>query len=146
MNGNLSKEELVEDTDKRVKVIDRRHFTFDGERRELKEEEMSSRHAVNDPIEKAPEPKKDPPVSIDSFKELVLFLVQNALAALGQLPDPRGRKTEINIEAASTMIEWLDSLEKKTKNNLSAEEKQLMDEYLYQLKMLFIKAKQGEKL
>lgn len=133
----------MEEEDKRVKVIDRRHFTSEGERRDLGEDERPSapspeeNPAVRDSSAKA-EPEAD-----EMFKELVLFLVQNALASLGQIPGPAGRKAEVNLDAASAMIGWLDSIGKKTKNNLTAEENQLVSEYLYQLKMLYVKAKQG---
>jgi len=140
----------VEEELKRVKVIDRRHFTSEGERRELEEDERPSPPS-SDPAP-APAPAGHPAaaqgqeaVPDEAFKELALFLVQNALAALGQIPGAAGRKPEVNLDAAATMIEWLDSLEKKTRNNLAEEEKQLIGGYLYQLKMLYVKAKQGGK-
>lgn len=133
----------MEEEEKRVKVIDRRHFTSEGERRELAEDERPSRPPAEEkPAAQASAPKEEPAAD-EMFKELVLFLAQNALAALGQIPGPPGRKAEVNLEAASAMIGWLDSIEKKTKNNLAAEEIQLVGEYLYQLKMLYVKAKQG---
>jgi hypothetical protein len=156
MSVNLNKEEFVEDTGKQVKVIDKRHFTSDGDRRELQEEEKSSHDLIAESAVPAdvdppappagPSADKRQPPSDESFKEMLLFIAQNALAALGHLQGAPGKKSEVNLEAASTMIEWLGSLEKKTVNNLTLEEKQIMDDYLYQLRMLFYKARQGEKL
>jgi hypothetical protein len=133
----------VEEEEKRVKVIDRRHFTSEGERRDLGEDEMPARGEADPGPARPPEPEEATPAEDPAFKELVMFLVQNALAALGQLPGPRGKKAEINADAAAAMIEWLDALERKTRNSLAPEEKQLFGEYLYQLKMLYVKAKQG---
>ena len=133
----------MEEEDKRVKVIDRRHFTSEGERRTLGEDEEYPRPNTEPGQETPRAHEEEPPAEDPAFKELVMFLVQNALAALGQLPGSQGKKTEINTDAAAAMIEWLDALEKKTRNSLAPEEKQLLGEYLYQLKMLYVKAKQG---
>ncbi len=133
----------MEEEEKRVKVIDRRHFTSEGEKRDLGEDEMPARTAADPVPARPPEPEEASPEEDPAFKELVLFLVQNALAALGQLPAQQGKNPQINMDAAAAMIEWLDSLERKTRNNLAPEEKQLFGEYLYQLKMLYVKAKQG---
>jgi Domain of unknown function (DUF1844) len=43
------------------------------------------------------------------------------------------------------MIEILSLLEQKTRGNLTAEERQVLEQVLYELRMRFVEAKGGEK-
>ena len=49
------------------------------------------------------------------------------------------------IEGASQMIEILALLEQKTRGNLTAEERQLLEQVLYELRMRFVQAVAAEK-
>jgi hypothetical protein len=81
-----------------------------------------------------------------SFTAFVLSLASTAAIHFGDLPDPvSGERSEPNLEGASQMIEILTLLEEKTRGNLTAEERQVLEQILYELRMRFVEAKAGEK-
>jgi hypothetical protein len=49
----------------------------------------------------------------------------------------------VNLEAAQHMIDILALLEEKTRGNLSAEERQLLDQLLFELRMRFVEVKKA---
>jgi len=82
-----------------------------------------------------------PPLTFTGF---VFSLATSAAMHFGDLPDPvTGQTVEPNLEGAGQMIEILTLLEEKTRGNLSLEERQLLEQVLYELRMRFVQAKQG---
>ena len=81
-----------------------------------------------------------------SFTEFVISLASTAAIHLGDLADPEsGERFEPNLQGARQMIEILALLELKTRGNLSAEERQVIEQVLYELRMRFVEAKQGSE-
>jgi hypothetical protein len=81
-----------------------------------------------------------------SFTAFVLSLASTAAIHFGDLPDPvSGQPLEPNLDGASQMIEILSLLEQKTRGNLTAEERQVLEQVLYELRMRFVQAKSAEK-
>jgi len=81
-----------------------------------------------------------------TFTAFVLSLASTAAIHFGDLADPiSGQASEPNLDAAAQMIEILGLLDVKTRGNLTAEERQLLDQVLYELRMRFVEAKAGEK-
>jgi hypothetical protein len=80
-----------------------------------------------------------------TFVSFVLSLASTAAVHFGDVPDPSGQKSEPNLEGAAQMIEILALLEEKTKGNLTAEERQLLEQVLYELRMRFVQGAAGEK-
>ena len=80
-----------------------------------------------------------------TFVSFVLSLASTAAIHFGDLPDPSGQTAEPNLEGAAQMIEILALLEEKTRGNLTAEERQLLEQVLYELRMRFVEAAGGEK-
>jgi len=79
-----------------------------------------------------------------SFTAFVISLATTAAIHLGDLVDPASQeKPEPNIEGAAQMIEILGLLEEKTKGNLSAEERQVLEQVLYELRMRFVEISGG---
>lgn len=77
-----------------------------------------------------------------SFAAFVLSLVHTAAVHFGDVPDPvSGQRAEINLPAAQQMIDILALMELKTRGNLSAEERQLIDQVLYELRLRFLESK-----
>jgi hypothetical protein len=72
------------------------------------------------------------------FILMVTSLVQMALTYLGELETESEAKPKINMEAARETIDTLIMLRTKTKNNLTSEEDQLLDEAIYQLQRTFV--------
>ena len=76
-----------------------------------------------------------------SFTAFVLSLASTAAIHFGDLPDPvSGERTQPNLDGAAQMIEILTLLEQKTRGNLTAEERQVLEQILYELRMRFVEA------
>lgn len=85
----------------------------------------------------------DPSLSFISF---VLSLASTAAIHFGDLPDPvTGARATPNLEGAAQMIEILGLLDQKTRGNLTAEERQVLEQVLYELRLRFVEAKGAEK-
>jgi Domain of unknown function (DUF1844) len=81
-----------------------------------------------------------------TFNAFVISLASSAAIHFGDLPDPTtGGQSEPNLDGAAQMIEILGLLEEKTKGNLTEDERLLLEQVLYELRMRFVQAKQGEK-
>jgi hypothetical protein len=86
------------------------------------------------------------PDSALSFTAFVLSLASTAAIHFGDLPDPgSGGPAEPNLDGAAQMIEILSLLEQKTKGNLTAEERQVLEQVLYELRMRFVEASSAGK-
>ena len=73
-------------------------------------------------------------------------LATTAAVHFGDIPDPNtGEKATPNLQAAGQMIEILGMLQEKTKGNLLEPEAQLIDDLLYELRMRFVQAQEGDK-
>jgi len=81
-----------------------------------------------------------------SFTGFVLSLASTAAIHFGDMPDPAtGQPLAPNLPAAAQMIEILALLEQKTRGNLTAEERQLLEQILYELRMRFVEAQGHHK-
>ncbi len=81
-----------------------------------------------------------------SFTGFVLSLASTAAIHFGDLPDPAtGQPAAPDLPAAAQMIEILGLLEQKTRGNLTAEERQVLEQVLYELRMRFVDAQGREK-
>ncbi len=76
-----------------------------------------------------------PPASIPV---LVTTLATQALANLGQIPDPVENKPVVRKPLAKHFIDTLSVLEEKTAGNLSEDESALLSESLHQLRMIYV--------
>jgi hypothetical protein len=80
-----------------------------------------------------------PPPAGLSFTAFVLSLASTAAIHFGDLPDPvSGEAAEVNLDGAAQMIEILALLDQKTRGNLTAEERQILEQVLYELRMRFV--------
>ena len=76
------------------------------------------------------------------FSSFCLSLATSALYHLGVVGDPETGNPveEKNLPLAQQSIDALDMLQLKTQGNLDAEEKQLLDGLLYELRVRFVEA------
>lgn len=138
-------EGTMEEQDSGFKVTDRRMFTADGnpvptEKPAPKEaaqaEPPPSRREVPEP---EPEPEwESPPRGGMDFSTFIISLATSALAYLGEVPDPATGQRMQSLEGAQQMIEILSILQSKTKGNLTAEEADLLEQVLYELRMKYL--------
>lgn len=83
-----------------------------------------------------------PSASGVSFIAFIYSLATNAAVHFGDVPEPGGDETRApNLEAAQQVIDLVAMLEDKTRGNLTPEERQFLDQVLYELRMRYVAAK-----
>jgi uncharacterized protein DUF1844 len=76
-----------------------------------------------------------------TFVGFVLSLAHTAAYHFGDVPDPvTGQSGTANLAAAQQIIDILSLLEEKTRGNLTAEERQLLEQLLYELRLRYVEA------
>ena len=79
-----------------------------------------------------------------SFVAFVLSLAHTAAVHFGDVPDPvSGERGPANLPAAQQMIDILSLLDEKTRGNLTAEERQLLEQVLFELRMRYVQVSGG---
>jgi len=143
---------MEDQEDKRgFKVQDRRRFSAEGETK-AEGEESSDRNDAQSPQPDAapskPEPASKPTASQPSnasapapeltFAAFVWSLSEQALAALGEIPDPATGKVMHDLVMAQQMIDIIIMLRDKTRGNLDQHEQTLVQEILSTLQMKYV--------
>jgi hypothetical protein len=85
------------------------------------------------------EMKELPPAT---FTTLVNSLVAQIFYLLGGMQDPKTGRRMVDLEMAKHHIDTLAMLEEKTKGNVSTEEKQALDQALYETRMQYVQIAQ----
>ncbi len=78
-----------------------------------------------------------------SFAELVNIIAAQAIMAMGGMTGPGGERIPPNVEVTKHYIDMLQVLDDKTRGNLSDEEKRLLDQVLYELRMRYVQMAGG---
>lgn len=127
--------------ERQIKVVDRRWFTEDGDLRDDRPRTSAPAAPDDAPTEQAEAQADDQdvadkpgiPETSGPFVQLIDFLGQQAAALLtGAQGVPR------RPDQAKAFIDMLTAIELKTKGSRSPEENSLMDEYISQLRMLYL--------
>lgn len=105
------------------------------------EKEALRQKAAEEATDSADSGEQDLPKA--SMPVLVTTLATQALAALGQIPDPVENKPVVRRPIARHFIDTLAMLEDKTKGNLTEDEAALLGETLHQLRMIFVQTGQS---
>jgi len=79
------------------------------------------------------------PIPPGNFAALVSMLVTQALFAMGFLQIKGQEKRAPDLELAKYNIDMLETLEEKTKGNLTDEEQAVLTDHLNQLRMAYVK-------
>lgn len=130
MSENQEDRKIVVDEDWKGQVEREKQAAEDAKGEGEKQEETSAPKGEGD----APEAQLPPA----SFPALVTSLAAQALAAMGQVPDPAEGHPVVRPDLAKHCIDTLGMLEQKTKGNLTTEESGMLSEILHQLRMLFV--------
>lgn len=77
------------------------------------------------------------------FVELLNLVVMQALGALGMLMAPGGQRIPPQPELAKYFIDLLQVIDDKTRGNLTPDEKKLIDQALYDLRMRYVELASG---
>jgi hypothetical protein len=127
-------------------VKDRRAFDSEGKAREASDKKQDTAEKTQDTAEKAQEKPKEettekaPPLPEVNFSSFLLSLSSSVLLHLGEIPDPQSGGKKKDLALAKQSIDILTLLKEKTEGNLTEEEKNLLENLLYDLRMRFVKA------
>jgi hypothetical protein len=132
---------LEESTQKPLRVVDRRHFTAEGERREADGQPASVQPAPPEPSPQEPPAEREAAES-PLFKELVMQLATSCMLSLGQIPNPLTGRAEVDLGSAGIGIDMLSVLQEKTRRNLAPAEADLLNDLLSQLRLGYYQASQ----
>jgi len=148
---------LVEDREKPpVRILDKRHFDKDGERRaeDSPEAESSEQPLPTGPEGAGAERSETPsgersaaasPEEASPFTNFILSLSSSCFMSLGQIPNPMTGSADVDLPSAGSIIDILEMLRIKTDGNLDPYENNLLDRTLGQLKMLYVQAMHKNK-
>jgi len=129
-------------------VKDRRTFTEGGEARaqEAPEKKPATPAEAQAEVKKETEETEgregaaeDTSLPEINFMQFIFSLSASASYHFGDFPDPVTKKAERNLAAAKQTIDIIGMLQKKTAGNLDAQEKNLIDAILFELRMRFVK-------
>jgi uncharacterized protein DUF1844 len=141
-----------------IRIVDRRAFTQEGERRvpdappeevapappagtvraaNNREAPRGARREARGAPDGAPSSREEQAASAQ-LKNLILNLATTAAANLGEMPNPFTRQTELDLEGARQVIDLLLALQLKTRGNLNTEEAGLLESLLYDLQMKYV--------
>ena len=135
-------EEKPADKDKKPKIVvdDDWKSEAEAEKQKLAEQEQSAEAAGAPGAAGADQEPTNLPAA--SFATLVSGLVTQILFALGAIEDPQTRRRYRNLAMAKHHIDTLAVLEEKTSGNLTDEEKKLLDNALYEVRMRYVQVAQ----
>jgi Domain of unknown function (DUF1844) len=152
---------MEEQDDKRgFKVQDRRRFSAEGETKEcsdapersepqeIKSKPASGAETASKPTAPADRPESsrqfeskrqsdEPPAEL-TFAAFLWSLSEQALAALGEVPDPSSGNVMRDLTMAQQMIDIIAMLRDKTRGNLDPQERAMLEEILSSLQMKYV--------
>lgn len=79
-----------------------------------------------------------PPPPSSNFSLFISSLGMQVLMALGEAVDPEAPQTPADLGQAKYLIDILQMISGKTKGNLSAEENEILENLLYELRVKFV--------
>ena len=77
------------------------------------------------------------------FVQFVMIQAQNIFYVLGRIPSPDGRPIPPNLEAGKLLIDQLEMIQEKTRNNLSVQESSILDDALKNVRLAFVEVSGG---
>lgn len=77
-----------------------------------------------------------------TFKVFISSLSMQAMIAMGKLENPLTHKIENNLEQARFLIDTLEIIKEKTINNLNSDEKNLLEDSLFNLRTIYVTEKE----
>lgn len=80
-----------------------------------------------------------------TFKIFISSITMQAMIAMGKIENPLSKKYERNLPQAKFLIDTLEIIDQKTKNNLTQEEELFLKDALSDLKIVYMKEKGEDK-
>jgi hypothetical protein len=122
---------------KGFRVVDKRTVAETSEKEEKAKKETK---AAEKEARKEATTEQPPPVPDVTFSAFVYSLSTSALVHLGEIPEPLSERMDKNLPLAKQTIDILGILQEKTKGNLTQDEENLLNSFLYDLRMRYVKA------
>jgi hypothetical protein len=80
-----------------------------------------------------------------TFIGFVISLAHTAAVHFGDIAEPGDEPQAPNLPAAQQMIDILALVEEKTRGNLTAEERQVLEQVLYELRLRYVQVQQAHQ-
>jgi len=125
-------EEEKKQEDKKI-IVDE-----DWKQQAQKEKEILAKKEESEKKESGDERKTRGPIPRGNFAALVSMLTTQALFALGLLEIKGQEKREPDLELARYNVDMLETLQEKTKGNLTQEEEKVLENTLNELHMGYV--------
>jgi hypothetical protein len=126
----MAKEEKNED--KKIIIDEDWKQQAQKEKEKLAEQEKTEKKTPRDKSRRGPLPEGD-------FAALISMLVTQALFALGLIQVEGQKDKEPDLELAKYNIDMLETIQEKTKGNLTEEDKKMLENTLSQVRMAYVK-------
>ena len=110
----------------------------DWKKEAQKEKEILAAQEEEDEKKKAEEETHRGPLPKGNFAALISMLVTQAFFAMGLLQVKGQEQKEADLELAKYNIDMLETIEEKTKGNLTEEEKKVLENTLSQVRMAYV--------
>jgi uncharacterized protein DUF1844 len=137
----------MSESEKPIKVVDRRLFTADGEVRAEAQAELSAPDPEPEPAPAAPAPApaEPAPTTSPAFLRLLDMLAQTAALYMEGFPDPATGRRQVDLAGARQIVDSLLALREKTRARLSFEESDALEGLLGELQLAFTRLAAGPK-
>jgi hypothetical protein len=129
---------MDEPEDKGYTVKDRRYLHMSEEEKAQAQQAPPGGAAPEGSAAGAQAPQ-DVPLPGITFSSFIMSLSSSIFMSLGIMPDPNTGKADQNLPLAKQTIDLLGLLREKTRGNLTADEENLFDHLLYDLRMAYVK-------
>jgi len=110
----------------------------DWKKEAQREKEILAAQEEEQEKKKAEEETRRGPLPQGNFAALISMLVTQAFFAMGLLQVKGEKKREPDLELAKYNIDMLETIEEKTKGNLTEEEKKVLENTLSQVRMAYV--------
>jgi len=111
----------------------------DWKQQAQKEKEILTAQEKAEKEKTPPDKSRRGPLPKGDFAALISMLVTQALFALGMLQVEGQEKKEPDLELAKYNIDMLETIEEKTKGNLTEEDEKVLENTLGQVRMAYVK-------
>ena len=130
---------MAEEKEKGFTVQDRRRFSSEGESRSDRAEEKAAPGPTpHESAATAPQAQHHHAEAELTFTTFMVGLSTQALAALGEIPDPMSGERSKDLNAAQQLIDIIGMLREKTRGNLDRDEDGLIEAILFDLRMKYV--------
>jgi Domain of unknown function (DUF1844) len=128
-----------EEKEKGFTVQDRRRFSSGGESKpDQPEDQPTPGPTPQESAPAAPQPEHHHAEAEVTFTTFMVGLSTQALAALGEMPDPMSGQRSKDLNAAQQLIDIIGMLREKTRGNLDRDEDGLIEAILFDLRMKYV--------